>query len=69
MNILRRIRCTFSSHAGCTDWQAEEDETIRYLRTEKRSAEEAAARIRRSRIAADPIARVYGGWDRGDRTK
>jgi len=69
MSIWRRIRCIFSAQSACTEWDSEEDETIRYLRAERRSAEEAAAKIRRNHFPADPITRVYGGWDREDRPR
>ncbi len=69
MNILQRIRCIFSPRAACTRWNSEEDETIRYMRTERRAAEEAAAKIRRSHFPVDPITRVYGGWDREERKR
>jgi len=69
MGIWRRILCTFSPRTSCGRWNAEEDETIRYLRVEKRSAEEAADKMRRSHSNPDPISRVYGGWDRKERKR
>ena len=69
MDIWRRILCTFSPRSTCTRWNAEHDETIRYLRVEKRSAQEAADKMRRSRSTPEPITRVYGGWDREERKR
>jgi len=70
MGIWRRIICTFSPRSNCSRWNAEEDDVIQFLRSERRSAEDAAAKIRRqARPPGDPITRVYGGWDRKDRTR
>lgn len=55
MNLWTRLRCFFSPSNACVLWDADEDETIRYLRSEKRAAEEATAHIRRNR----------GGWFEG----
>ncbi len=49
MRLWKRIRCLFSPQDTCVLWDADQDETIRYMRSEKRMSEESTDRLRRKR--------------------
>ncbi len=49
MGLLNRIRCFFSPRDSCVLWDADQDETIRYMRSEKLASEESTDRLRRRR--------------------